>query len=95
MRKSLVDRLAALEAERQRLTERIWRERARLRDEERRRTARQRFVIGQAVLDVLHTPGAAGATARDLLRGVLGPAELRLIGLGDADTQDTAKSARA
>jgi len=91
-RRSLVERVKELENARRQLTARLSRERARLRSEERRREARQRFVVGRAVLQTLYSPTPTGAMVHQLLMQILSPDEQKLVGLIDNSNSGLAES---
>lgn len=87
-RRTAGERLRALEQERQALEARIARARAQARSVERQRLARQRFVLGSALLPLLGEEGADGETLRRLVRQrALSPADRRLLGLDDDDDE--------
>jgi hypothetical protein len=85
-RRTAGERLRALEQERQALEARIARARAQARSVERQRLARQRFVLGSALLPLLGEEGADGEALRRLVRQrASSPADRRLLGLDDDD----------
>jgi hypothetical protein len=87
-RRTAGERLRALEQERQALEARIARARAQARSVERQRLARQRFVLGSALLPLLGEEGADGEALRRLVRQrASSPVELRLLGLDDDDDE--------
>lgn len=87
-RRTAGERLRALEQERQALEARIARARAQARSVERQRLARQRFVLGSALLPLLGEEGADGETLRRLVRQrASSPADRRLLGLDDDDDE--------
>lgn len=82
MNKSLAERVRQLELERAQLTERILRQRARLRLNERRTMARRRFVVGEYVCRLLDADGPEAVSLRLMLQGlVLSSRDRELIGL--------------
>jgi hypothetical protein len=85
-RRTAGERLRALEQERQALEARIARARAQARSVERQRLARQRFVLGSALLPLLGEESEYGEALRRLVRQrASSPVELRLLGLDDDD----------
>ena len=85
-RRSASERLQLLEQERQALEARISRARAQARSVERRHLARQRFVLGAALLPLLGEEGADAEALRRLVRQrASSPADRRLLGLDDED----------
>ncbi|MFN6956784.1 MAG: hypothetical protein ACK4PG_18495 [Acetobacteraceae bacterium] len=85
-RRSASERLRLLEQERQALETRIARARAQARSVERRHLARQRFVLGTALLPLLGEEGADAETLRRLVRQrASSPADRRRLGLDDED----------
>jgi hypothetical protein len=90
-RRTAGERLRALEQERQALEARIARARAQARSVERQRLARQRFVLGSALLPLLGEEGADGEALRRLVRQrASSPADRRLLGLDDDDEDPVA-----
>jgi hypothetical protein len=87
-RRSASERLRALEQERQALEARIARARALARSVERRKLARQRFVLGAALLPLLAEQSEEGEALRRLVRQRASwPADRCLLGL-DAEDDD-------
>lgn len=87
-RRSATERLRQLEQARKALEERIARARAQARSVERRRLARQRFVLGEALLPLLAKQSVEGEFLRRLLRQLpLSSADKQLLGLQDDDDE--------
>jgi hypothetical protein len=87
-RRTAGERLRALEQERQALEARIARARSLARATERQRFARQRFVLGSALLPLLGEDSDDGEALRRLVRQrASSAADRRLLGL-DAEDED-------
>lgn len=87
-RRPASERLRQLEQERQALETRIARARAQARSVERQRLARQRFVLGSALLPLLGEDGADGEALRRLTRQRASSlADRRLLGLDDDEDE--------
>lgn len=85
-RRTAGERLRALELERQALEARIARARSLARSSDRQRLARQRFVLGAALMPLLGEVSDDGETLRRLVRQrASSPADRRLLGLDDGE----------